>query len=263
MYYEDKCTVCGRCVDACKKGAIKVEFDKNKNPKIITDRSKCVSCGDCISACLYEGRELCGLDKQYPVKELVKIILRDRQFFEESKGGVTLSGGEVLAQDMDYVLELVKALHDEEVSVNIDTCGEAPYENIEMLLPYVDTFLYDIKLMDPVKHKIYTGRDNKRILDNLKKMSEAGAKINIRMPLIGGINDTDEHIDSVIKYLNDNDINIYQVNLLPYHDTGKHKYKKLGFLYKAKDAIAPKNFWIDKQLRKFVKNGYRKVKRGG
>ena len=241
MFYEDNCVACGRCVKACPENAIEIKFDKEKNPLIITDREKCKVCGFCVGACLHEGRELCGMDKQYEYKEIVKKVLRDRSFFEESKGGVTLSGGEVLAQDMDYIQFLVEALYDEEISVNIDTCGDVPYKNMKQLIPYVDTFLYDIKLMDPVEHKLYTGRDNKRVLENLKKLSDDGAKINIRMPLIGGVNDTDEHVDAVIKFLKDNNINVYKVNLLPYHDTGKHKYTKLGIEYKADNATAPKN----------------------
>ena len=263
MFYADKCTACGKCVKACKQGAVSIKFDKQKNPTVETDRKKCTTCGACVDVCLHEGRELCGHDKQYEVKDLVKMILRDRMFFEKSKGGVTLSGGEVMTQDIDYIVSLAAALHNEDISVNIDTCGDVEYDRFKKLLPYVDTWLYDIKLMDPVLHKTYTGHDNKRILENLIKLSEDDAKINIRMPLIGGINDNDEYIDSVIKFLNENNINVYQVNLLPYHDTGKHKYLKLGLIYKAASAVSPKNLWIDKCLRKFIKNGYRRVKRGG
>ena len=102
--------------------------------------------------------------------------MKDLMFYEQSGGGVTLSGGEVMAMSTDYVLAIAKALKKEEVSLTIDTCGYVPYEKFEAILPYVDTFLYDVKVMDPELHKQYIGVDNKLILDNLVKLSDAGCK---------------------------------------------------------------------------------------
>ena len=146
-----KCTGCRRCEDACPADAISYDEDH----KAVIDRDKCIVCGRCADVCLGNIRTLVGRD--YTVKELVKICLQDQMFYEESHGGVTLSGGEVMAMDIDYILALVKALHREGIDVAIDTCGQAPYSHYEALLPYVHTWLYDIKVMDHEKHKKYIG----------------------------------------------------------------------------------------------------------
>src|SRR5699024_10366870 len=115
-------------------------------------------------------------------------------FYEQSGGGVTLSGGEVMLQSPEYIEALTKQLHKKGFNIAIDTCGYAPWENYERILPYVDTFLYDIKLIDPERHKKYMGQDNALILENLKKLSEAGARINLRLPLIVPVNTEDSDI---------------------------------------------------------------------
>ena len=141
----------------------------------MTDREKCRVCGKCEAACLGNYRTVVGRD--YTVDELVKICLQDLMFYEESGGGVTLSGGEVMAMDSGYIKELVRKLHREGVSVAIDTCGQAPYSNYEAIIPYVDTWLYDIKVMDDDKHREYMGMGNALILDNLRRLAAAGARI--------------------------------------------------------------------------------------
>ena len=157
-------------------------------------KDRCIGCGRCREGELTEdtcpsgARELVG--RAYTLAELMRLLTRDRQCYEVSGGGVTLSGGEVMAQDMDYVAELARRLAREGISVNIDTCGLAPWSAFERIMPYADTFLYDIKAMDPQVHARYTGVDNALILDNLKRLSAAGARINIRVPVIPGVNDT-------------------------------------------------------------------------
>ena len=141
------------------------------------DRSKCKACGKCVDACLGNFRTLVG--KEYTVKELVKICLQDQMFYEESGGGVTLSGGEVMAMDPEYIQALVKALYREGIDVTIDTCGHAPYSNFKAILPFVSTWLYDIKVMDDEKHKKYIGMSNRLILDNLKGIAKAGDRKSV------------------------------------------------------------------------------------
>ena len=137
-----KCTGCRRCAAVCPEAAITYGEDH----KAQLDRSKCKACGKCVDACLGNFRTLVG--KEYTVKELVKICLQDQMFYEESGGGVTLSGGEVMAMDPEYIQALVKALYREGIDVTIDTCGHAPYSNFKAILPFVSTWLYDIKVMD-------------------------------------------------------------------------------------------------------------------
>lgn len=233
IFHHHKCTACGRCVAKCKQGANSIV-----DGKIVFDRSKCTACGVCTDWCITEARELAG--KEYTVDALVKEAMKDKIFYEQSGGGVTLSGGEVMAsQHMDYVEEVCRKLHENGVSVFIDTSGYTDYENLKRILPYVDVFLYDIKVMDPEGHKKYIGVDNSLILENLKKLSDEGAGLYIRLPIIQQVNATDEHIESVIHFLKENNIHARQVNLLPYHDIGKGKYASLDMEYHDDEMSVP------------------------
>ena len=252
-----KCTGCGRCAAVCPHDAITVSAEG----KAVIDRSKCTVCGKCQDVCLGNLRIVVG--REYTVKELVKILLQDQMFYEESGGGVTLSGGEVMAMDIDYLLSLVKALHREGIDVTIDTCGQAPYSSYEAIMPYVHTWLYDVKVMDEDKHRKYIGMGNKVILDNLRKIAAAGARIYIRIPTVKEVNGDCESMQQIIDFLRENDIRPRQVNLLPYHSTGSHKYGKLGRDYLAAGLTAPS----DEEMQTFVKQwneaGFANVKIGG
>lgn len=252
-----KCTGCGRCAARCPEGAITI----SPEGKSVTDRSKCIVCGKCVDACLGNFRTLVG--REYTVKELVKVCMQDQMFYEESGGGVTLSGGEVMAMDIDYIKNLVKTLYREGVSVTIDTCGQAPYSNFEAILPYVNTWLYDVKVIDEDLHKKYMGTSNKLILENLVKISKAGARIYIRIPTVKEVNGNWESMAAIIDFLKENDIRPAQVNLLPYHSTGSHKYGKLGREYEATALTAPSNDEMEDFVRMWNEAGFAKVKIGG
>ena len=252
-----KCTGCGRCAAVCPEGAISI----SPEGKSVTDRGKCVVCGKCEAACLGNFRTVVGRD--YSVDELAKICMQDLMFYEESGGGVTLSGGEVMAMDTDYILRLVRRLHREGIRIAIDTCGQAPYGNFEAILPYVDTWLYDIKVIDDGKHKKYMGTGNRLILDNLVKLAAAGAKIYIRIPTVMEVNGDRESMAAIIGFLKDNDIRPLQVNLLPYHSTGSHKYGKLGMDYPGAALTAPADEEMQSFVRQWNEAGYGNVKIGG
>lgn len=252
-----KCTGCGRCVERCPNGAISI----SPEGKSVTDRSKCVVCGKCTDACLGNYRNVVG--QEYSVKEIVKKCLQDQMFYEESGGGVTLSGGEVMAMDPDYLKQLVKALWREGISVTIDTCGQAPLSSYMAILPYVDTWLYDVKVMDEETHRKYIGMGNKVILENLVAIAKEGARIYIRIPVVREVNGTWEAMAEIIDFLKANDIRPPQVNLLPYHSTGSHKYGKLGRNYPGEMLTTP----TDEEMQGFVKQwneaGFNNVKIGG
>ena len=252
-----KCTGCGRCAAVCPQGAISIGGDH----KSVTDRSKCIVCGKCEAACLGNYRTVVGHD--YSVDELVKICLQDQMFYEQSGGGVTLSGGEVMTMDSDYILSLVKKLHREGVDVTIDTCGQAPYSNYEAILPYVHTWLYDIKVIDNEKHKKYIGMGNSLILSNLTELAKSGARIYIRIPVVSEVNGDRGSMKDIMDFLNENGIRPAQVNLLPYHSTGSHKYGKLGRKYEAEDLTAPS----DEEMKSFVtqweEEGFTNIHIGG
>ncbi len=257
IFHRHKCTGCGKCVVKCKQGANSIV-----DGKLVFDRSKCTACGVCTDWCITEAREIAG--KEYTVDQLVKEAMKDKVFYEQSGGGVTLSGGEVLAcQNMDYVEELCRKLHENGLSVYIDTSGYAPYENLKRLLPYVDVFLYDMKLMDNEMHKKYIGVDNTLILENLVKLSNDGAGIYARLPIIGKVNATDEHIESVIRFLEENHVNIRQVSLLPYHDIGKGKYSSLDMVYEEDEMEKPVAELMQHFKAMFEEHGFNKVKIGG
>ena len=241
IFHHNKCVVCGKCVVKCPQQANSIV-----DGKLVFDRDKCTACGVCTDWCIKEAREIAG--KEYTVDELVKEAKKDQIFYEQSGGGVTLSGGEVMAQNIDYIEQLCKRLHREGISVFIDTSGYTKYENLKRLIPFADVFLYDIKAIDSEEHKDYIGVDNALILENLVKLSNDGAGIYARLPIIGKVNATDGYINSVIRFLEDNHVKVQQVNLLPYHDIGKGKYASLDRPYDEASMAKP-----DKELMEHFK----------
>ena len=275
MLDEGKCVGCGICEHICPNGAVKMTAahadptaaqaggtpGDNSCLRPRTDLALCTQCGKCEKYCTAVCRELVG--REYTVKELVKELIKDRMFYEDSGGGVTLSGGEVMSMDIEYILALAKALDREDISLTIDTCGYTEYEKFERLLPYVNTFLYDVKVMDPELHRKYIGVDNELILDNLKKLSGAGARIYIRIPTIKGVSGTDENMQATIDFLKKNDIRVAQVNLLPYHDTGSGKYSRIGKEYEGTELQAPTKEEMEHYAQLFKDAGYTNTKIGG
>jgi pyruvate formate lyase activating enzyme len=163
----------------------------------------------------------------YSAEQLLKIVLRDQGLYDQSGGGVTLSGGEAMAQDPDFLEELLTLIKKRGVRVAIDTCGFAPWENFQRVLPFTDLFLYDLKALDPALHEKLTGRDNRLILENLEKLVKAGATINLRIPVIPGANWDEEEMRSLAEYAFRTCGNV-DVNLLPYHRVGGDKAERLG-----------------------------------
>lgn len=257
MLFHDRCTACGACVRHCPAGVNAIV-----DGALVMDRRKCTACGACVDGCVNNAREIAG--KTYTVKELVREAEKDWMFYEQSGGGVTLSGGEVMAQNIDYIEELCRALKNKGISVYIDTCGIGSYANFQRILPYVDAFLYDIKLLTPELHQYWTGADNTQILENLRKLNRDGAKLFIRLPLIDGVNATDDYILRIIKFLHEEHIHVIQVNLLPYHDTGRHKYKKLDRVFEEEDRMGkPDKERMEAFKNLFVKHGFQNTYIGG
>ncbi|BBB92075.1 MAG TPA: glycyl-radical enzyme activating protein [Methylomusa anaerophila] len=252
LYDKDKCSLCGQCARHCQVKAISIT-----NGKILFDPHKCRLCKVCIDVCSNNAREIAG--EEYSVAELMREIEKDRPFYEQSGGGVTLSGGEAMVQ-IDFVAELVATCRERGIAVAIDTCGQAPTENFLRIMEYVDIFLYDIKLLDPARHRDYTGQDNRLILDNLKVLSDQGANINLRLPLLAGVNDGPDHICRVIRLIQN--FNISSINLLPYHDIGQGKYRKLARDYPAEGFDKPPAARVAEIKAAFEQENYQ-VKIGG
>ena len=253
----EKCTGCGTCASVCPNGAVRMTEDHRPS----WDPKACTFCGKCENFCPAGVREIVG--REYTVKELTKELMKDQMFYEESGGGVTFSGGEVMSMDMDFILAMAKELKRQDVTLTIDTCGYVPYERFEKILPYVNTFLYDVKVMDPELHKKYMGTDNKLILENLIRLSQDWARIYIRIPTIKEVNGNEENMKETIAFLKQHYIHPAGVNLLPYHDTGSGKYAKLDMEYKGTDLHAPDKEEMEALAALFVNAGFTNTKIGG
>ena len=237
LYDKNKCSLCGSCVKECKNNAIEIV-----NNKLLTNMDKCTFNGDCTLCCVNGARQIVG--KEYTVDEVMKEVLKDKVFYKNSKGGVTLSGGEPLI-NAEFVEKLLGKLKEENIHTAIDTCGAVDFEILEKVARYTDLFLYDIKSMDHDKHILYTGVSNKNIIDNLIKLSKIHQNINLRLPLIEGINTDENNIDKILELIKGT--NIKKINLLPYHDIAIHKYEKLGRKYDTNSMRRP----MDDKLKRF------------
>jgi pyruvate formate lyase activating enzyme len=198
--------------------------------------------------------------KRYTVNELLKIIEKDRVFFEESGGGVTISGGEPL-QQFDFLLKLLKACKEKDIHTCLDTTGFTQQDKIAEVARYTDHFLYDIKHVDSDKHKEYTGVPNETILENLGYLDSIGKNIWIRYVLVPGINDDESDLLKLLAYLNKLK-NVKVINILPYHKIGSHKYHRFGLEYKMNGVQKPKNERL-KEVSRLFKNAGFEVTIGG
>ena len=177
-----------------------------------------------------------GIGPKISVKELVEEIEKDTIFFDESNGGVTFSGGEPLSQAI-FLKNVLLECKKRDIHTTLDTSGYADTETFEDIAKYVDLFLFDLKLIDDKKHQKYTGVSNEQILINLRRLSDLGSNIIIRIPVIPGINDTDEDILQFIHVLKD--LRIKGIDLLPYHKIAAHKYQKMELVYKMDNISEP------------------------
>lgn len=216
-HFSNQCVDCGACALVCPNKAIAWV-----DGRLTVDRERCVGCGRCAEECPTGAMTLYG--RGYEAEELVDRVARDKPFFDRSGGGVTLSGGECLAQ-ADFAVEVARLLFERGIRVDVDTSGQIDRAVLDRILPYTDTFLYDIKAVDPAVHRLCTGHTNERILDNLRYLSEQGARIEIRYPLVMGYNsDECQAIGALLQGLK----GITKVKVLKYHAFAASRYAALG-----------------------------------
>lgn len=184
-----------------------------------------------------ENGKLKTVGRDVTVGEILPEILADENYYRRSGGGVTLSGGEILGQP-DFARDLLRACQEHGLHTAVESTANAPFESIEKILPYLDLYLMDIKHMDSVKHKEYTGAGNELILENAQKLAQSGVELIIRTPVVPTFNDTAEEIRAISKYAASLR-GVKEHHLLPYHRLGQDKYAGLGRKYSLKEIEPP------------------------
>ncbi len=217
--------MCGNCLKACSRKAINDDLELKSGFKI--NRQLCDDCGDCVKTCPTGALKLIG--KEFSINEVMAEIKKDKYFYLTSSGGLTLSGGEPLYQ-FDFTRALLQRAYQENIGTAIETCGHIPWSHLEEVAPYLNTILYDIKHMDPTRHRQSTGVSNELILSNLIKLSKSGLPIVVRLPLIPQFCLDLDNMHETGKFIS-RLTNIVEVNLMPFHQLGKDKYRRLSLEY--------------------------------
>ena len=223
MYTESKCIGSQACVESCTQSALTLTPDG-----IITNIDVCNLCGDCAKVCPTKAMEMSG--ELMSVEQIMKFIKKETLLMDQSDGGVTFSGGEPLMHHK-FLIQLLDACGEEGIHRCVDTSGFASTKVMLEVAKRTEHFLYDLKMMDSIRHKSYTGVPNERILENLILLADIGKDLNIRIPLIHGVNDDEENIQESASFIAALPGNKKMVNILPYHNVAAKKYEKLGGMY--------------------------------
>lgn len=229
MYDANKCISCGACMCCPTHSHIFSECAHH------LERRTCTACGACAEICPADALEMAG--KRMTAEEVMAEVKKDAVFYETSGGGMTLSGGEPMLQ-FDFSYALLKMAKEQGIHTCMETCGFAPKEQYEAILPYTDIFLFDYKETNPEKHKEFTGVSNELILENLKRLDSGGAKIILRCPIIPTLNDREEHFTGIAETANSLK-NVSEIHIEPYHPLGKGKAEHLGKDYPLRDLSFP------------------------
>lgn len=228
IYFRERCRLCGECVDACPEDALSL------GEEVFVDETKCKRCGTCVDTCLADARSVAG--KQMTVAEVLAKAERDRVFYDESGGGVTLSGGEPLMQP-EFAEKLLIALKERGIHTAVDTCGYVSTVVLTRIAHFVDLFLFDIKVIDCDRHVVLTGVRNELILKNLAFLASQHGNVVVRVPVIPGFTNDGANLSAICALTQAHGIK--RVDLLPYHNIAKDKYQRLGMEYRLADVVPP------------------------
>lgn len=221
LFAAGRCSFCGLCVSECRTGAQKIIGGKR-----IYQRELCNTCAACTKVCNQGALTVSGRD--YTAAQAAREVTADKPFFKNSGGGVTISGGEVLTQ-AEFVTEILRLLKMEQIHTIVETSGYGDTESLLKMAAYTDTFFYDFKLGDKEKFRHYIGGDVDVVLSNLKKLRNRTDRIVLRLPVIPGITDTPENIDSLYETARENKIR--EIHFLPYNTSAGAKYEWCGRTY--------------------------------
>jgi pyruvate formate lyase activating enzyme len=220
VWHDLRCMGDHACLAACPRAALALVPDSLR-----IDRATCEACGACVDVCPTGALEVIGT--LYEPADLLAEVQKDQVFFDESGGGVTVSGGEPLAQPafVEAFLALAKGagLH-----VALDTCASVPWERFESVIPFVDLVLLDLKIWDPERHRAATGADNARIFDNARKLAALGVPLWIRTPIIPGLTDDDDNVSAIGAFIQSSLATVQRWDLLAFSNLGIPKYRRLG-----------------------------------
>lgn len=224
-----RCIRCGACHEVCPQGRAGPPVTGDVGGReaangLSFSAGECLACGACVEACPTGARSMVG--RRMTVNALVEELLADRIFYEDSGGGVTFSGGEPLRQ-AEFLEAMLMACRDRGLHTAVDTCGFAPESDLLAIAPLVSLFLYDLKFVDETRHRAFCGVSNGRILSNLRALAEVHRNIWIRVPVIPGVNDQESELAAMAALVAELP-GVRQVNLLPYHRSGLHKFEQLG-----------------------------------
>jgi len=245
IHFEERCIRCGECVRACPHGALALD------EQLRLDADRCERCGECAEACPTDARQLAG--RWMSVPEVLAEVARDQVFYDESGGGMTVSGGEPLMQ-REFVEALLAAAHGRGLHTVLDTCGLAHARVLERVRPHVDLFLYDLKVMDRAAHRRYTGARNDRILRNLQSLAGSGAAVIVRLPVIPGVNDGAANLDALCAFLTP--LGLRAIDLLPYHRIGSDKYQRLHLVDRMNGVAPPSAEHMDALADRLRRDGF-------
>lgn len=240
-----RCTNCGRCLDACPNQAI-----EKRDDRIHLIRHLCQGCGACVPVCPNEARQLVG--RQTEIEAVFKEVEKDRLFYKNSGGGVTLSGGEPMSQP-DFVQSLLKICKENGIHTVLDSCGYTPLSIWDRVLDYVDMILFDLKQLDTAKHESYTGVSNERILASAKKLSSLGIPMVIRIPFIPGYTDSHKNMEDTAWFAKE--IGVHRIELLPFHSLCINKYHKLDKEWKLNGISPPTKSSLEEARDRFHAHG--------
>jgi pyruvate formate lyase activating enzyme len=253
IYRQERCIGCGECIRICPNDAVSQTAEG-----VFWDLAKCDLCQTCADHCPSEAIEFVG--RKLGVGEVMREIVKDIAFYDESGGGITLSGGEPLMQP-DFLLRLLDACAELDLHRTVDTSGYADSELLMKVARRTNLFLYDLKVMDAVKHRDFTGVSNERILNNLKLLAQNNARIEVRVPIIPGINADAENIDRTAEFVSALP-GVEQIAILPFHNSAGGKYSRLGMDCIASEIECPGEELL-KNIAARLENSGLQVKIGG